>query len=321
MTSYQAGTHHRKDGARWARRIVLAATFGAAAGGIAFAAWNASGRPPLTAPLGAGPRRRVPDATATPTPKAPEGSGTHRVAPHLTAHQAAPQAPRQVSGTPAATTRPPRSTQEERPMIASSDPSTTPATTPAATTVTSTSRSHRKRHLERPRWTRRVAAATTVAVGLAVSGVAVAAWTVSGAGEGSAAAAEAADLSSVSFSVSDELYPGFIAAGTLTVTNTNPFPVKITAITFQNPTSTDTDEADISASCTIAIGGTTTDVRFLNLTSQNFVLAASSGAIEITLADIVEMDDDASNDCQNATFGADVVLTAASTTDAVNTGD
>jgi len=166
----------------------------------------------------------------------------------------------------------------------------------------------------RARWGRRLAAAATVAAGIAVSGVAFAAWTVGGSGEGSATASEAVDLASVSFAIDDELYPGFLASGTLSVTNPNPFPVKITAITFQSPEST-------AGGCTIAIGGTTTDVRFLNLTAQSFVLAATSGAVVIPLDDIAEMDGDAANACQNATFTADVVLTAASTTDAVNTGD
>jgi len=159
-----------------------------------------------------------------------------------------------------------------------------------------------------------VAAAATVAIGVAASGIAVAAWTVSGEGDGSAAASEAADLASVSFVIDDELYPGFIADGTLTVTNPNLFPVKITAVTFSDP-------ASDPVACTIAVGGTTTDVRFLNLTGLSFVLAAESGAVEIDLTDIVEMDGEASNDCQLATFTADIVLTAASTTDAVNTGD
>jgi hypothetical protein len=166
----------------------------------------------------------------------------------------------------------------------------------------------------RSRWTRRAAAAAIVATGIAASGVAFAAWTVAGAGAGSAGAAEASDLASVTFAIGDDLYPGLLADGKLTVTNPNPFPVKITAVTFQNPVSDPT-------ACTVAIGGTATDVRFINLTSQGFVLAASSGAVEITLPGIVQMDEEASNDCQSATFTADVVLTAASTTDAVNTGD
>jgi hypothetical protein len=169
-------------------------------------------------------------------------------------------------------------------------------------------------HPNRSRWTRRVAAAAAVAIGVVASGVAVAAWTVGGSGDGSAAAAEAADLSAVSFSIDDELYPGFLADGTLTVTNTNPFPVKITAITFASP-------ATLADGCEVAVGGTTADVRFLNLSDQNFVLAAASGVVNITLAEIVQMDDEASNACQNATFTAEVVLTAASTTDPVNTVD
>jgi len=166
----------------------------------------------------------------------------------------------------------------------------------------------------RSRWTRRVVAAATVAIGITASGIAVAAWSVSGAGTGTAGAAEADNLASVSFAIDDDLYPGFIADGTLTVTNPNPFPVKITAITFAEPESSE-------AGCDVAIGDTEKDVWFTNLTAQSFVLAATSGAVEITLPSIVRMNDGASNDCQNATFTADIVLTAASTTDAVNTGD
>jgi len=168
----------------------------------------------------------------------------------------------------------------------------------------------------RSRWTRRIAAAATVTIAVAASGVAIAAWNVGGSGTGAATAAEAASLNNISFALDEEtlLYPGFKGDGTLTVTNPNPFPVVITAITF-------TGSESSAAECSVSHDGSAADVMFLDQADTEFVLAANSGAVSIVLEDVIEMAVLAADECQNQTFDATVGLAAASTNLAVNTGD
>jgi hypothetical protein len=157
----------------------------------------------------------------------------------------------------------------------------------------------------RSRWTRRVAAAATVAIGIAASGVAFAAWNVTGTGDGAATAANAENLVIENFVLSAALYPGLTTGGTLTVSNPNLFPVNITDVAFGT-----LDITNAGDDCTIVLS----QVTFTNVTGAELFLAADTENIDLTLTDIVTMGSGANDDCQGATFTAPITLTAESTT-------
>ena len=157
----------------------------------------------------------------------------------------------------------------------------------------------------RSRWTRRLAAASTVAVAVVASGVAFAAWQVTATGAGEATASTATEITNAALTISTSLYPGLVTNGTVLVNNENLFNVAIKGVTFSNV------ESSVGG-CTVAIGGTEADVRFTNLTGLTLVIAAETEST-ITLPDFIEMDEEAANACQGATFTADVTLTAEST--------
>lgn len=157
----------------------------------------------------------------------------------------------------------------------------------------------------RSRWTRRIAAAATVAMGLAASGVALAAWNVTGEGSGAVAATSALSLEIDGFALDAALYPGLTTGATLTVSNPNAFPVSITTVEFGTIV-----VSNAGAGCTLAAS----EVTYTDLSNQTLFLAAATDNIELELANVATMGSGANTDCQGATFTAPITLTAESTT-------
>jgi hypothetical protein len=157
----------------------------------------------------------------------------------------------------------------------------------------------------RSRWTRRLAAAGTVAVAVVASGVAFAAWQVTATGDGTATASTATEIEDAVLSISADLYPGLVTNGTVLVDNPNPFNVAIKGVTFSNVESS-------APGCAAVVGGTDEDVRFTNLTGLTLVIPAND-EVTITLPDFIRMDEGAADACQGATFTADITLDAEST--------
>jgi hypothetical protein len=154
------------------------------------------------------------------------------------------------------------------------------------------------------RWGRRAAAATAATATLALSGMAVAAWNVTGAGSGSAEAASAQNLVIEDFELAVALYPGLTTNGTLTVTNPNPFPVRITDIEFGTLVIT-----GAGPGCSIVAS----QVTFTDVTGASLFLAADTEDIELVLTNVATMGSGADDDCQGATFTAPIDLIAEST--------
>ena len=125
----------------------------------------------------------------------------------------------------------------------------------------------------------------TVAVLLA-GGVAFAAWTSTGSGTGSATAGSAVELT-VAGNEATGLYPTGTVAGTVTVTNPNPYAVTISSIDFTGATT----EADGCEASTVTVA---------DLSGLSEVLTASGG--DHTFAVEVSMSNDATDECQGATF-------------------
>ena len=142
--------------------------------------------------------------------------------------------------------------------------------------------------------------AATVAA-LTVGGIAAANWTVPGSGAGGATATTVADLT-VSISAASELYPGATVDGALTVENENPFPVRITAVTFSGDVVV-TDGGD----CTPANSGVTfTD----NITGLTIDVPANAEEFASALEDAITMSTSSNTACQGKVFSRPFTITA-----------
>jgi hypothetical protein len=160
-------------------------------------------------------------------------------------------------------------------------------------------------HSDARRWAPRLIVLAAIVAGFALSGVAFAAWTLSGEGTGEADAATAIDLTVIGFELDAALYPGLTTDATLTVTNTNPFPVLITAVTFDD---------DVQVTGGTGCTALNSEVAFSDLSALELYLAPNATAIELTLVDVVTMGDGANTGCQAASFADGFTLQAQSTT-------
>ena len=151
---------------------------------------------------------------------------------------------------------------------------------------------------------------------IAISGVAFAAWTSRGEGQGSATALRAVDLSTSVATPVAGLYPGGSADLSITVNNPNPYPVSVTAI-----------EPDPERGISVFGRGCESDNVTFSITGGSFgatpgvlsvpvsvaaKVGSTPGTSPITLTRAVRMVADADNDCQGATFTVPVVVTGAS---------
>jgi hypothetical protein len=146
--------------------------------------------------------------------------------------------------------------------------------------------------------TKKAAAAfVATAIGLA-AGAGFAAWTTDGEGSGRARAATAQDVTVNATNGTADLYPGTTAGDVhFTLTNPNPYPVEFTAMT--SGTVTSSDPVDCPA----------TNVTVDDAPSISVTVAANTTSTAQSIADVVNMDADAPDDCQGVSF--DVVLTLA----------
>ena len=144
-------------------------------------------------------------------------------------------------------------------------------------------------------------------VGLAsvvVAGIAIASWTVSGSGTGyaQASSASALTLADASANTTADLYPGATGAVKLKVSNPNPFPVRITAVSGNGAIT-----SDKGAACNASTG-----VTFTNQSALTLDLLANETSKVFTLAGAVAMTNASDNSCQGAIFSIPVSLTAVS---------
>lgn len=150
---------------------------------------------------------------------------------------------------------------------------------------------------------RRLVGGGITVVVLVAAGLAYAAWTASGTGSGYAKAgtAQALTTTDVSATTVADLYPGTNGNVKISITNPNPYPVRVTSITG-NGTIT-------------AAGGigtcTTTGVTFTNQTGLTIDVPAN-GSQAATLNNAASMSNASENGCQGATFTIPVSLSGAS---------
>lgn len=140
----------------------------------------------------------------------------------------------------------------------------------------------------------RAVVVTAVGVSIAGLGIAYAAWTVQGTGEGFAQAGTAQELTVDGYTTGDNLlYPGGSGDVNFTVNNPNPFPIRVDGVFQQDATSITSD----SAACDSAGN----DVSFNPTDALDGYVDANSSA-DFVLADGASMGFNSNDACQDAIF-------------------
>lgn len=169
------------------------------------------------------------------------------------------------------------------------------------------------------KWTRR-AAAIGVASGVLFSGgVAYAFWSVTGSGNGTAAAGSASPLTITAGSAPGSLLvPGGQADVKLVITNKNKANVSISALTLSNTGIagyTDNTFGTAKTGCT-ATGVSWTSGAGSHTLSSPIVVGANGGTYTLTLTNGAQMSTSSDDGCQNAVFNMPVSgVTAVVTSD------
>lgn len=165
----------------------------------------------------------------------------------------------------------------------------------------------------RPR--RHLATLVTVSAVLAVlmgAGVAYAAWTATGTGTAGAKATTFQPLTVSAGTTTAQLYPGGSGDAVVSITNPNPFAVKITQVS-QDSTPGKFVSSDLSANCTDASGSThPTGVTLTTATGTPLASVPANSTASITLTGKVTMSAASDTGCQGATFAIPVTVTATS---------
>ncbi|GAA0416476.1 hypothetical protein Aca07nite_08880 [Actinoplanes capillaceus] len=149
-----------------------------------------------------------------------------------------------------------------------------------------------------PKYTKRSVALITAGVVAVSGGAAWAAWTILGDGSATATAGTAAELDITGTSIT-ALVPGGTSDVTLTVSNPNTFPVKVTSLEFVSITTTKSG-CDAAANVEFASEALpTSPATALDVPAKT---GTTNGSKEITVAGALRMVSDADDDCQGASF-------------------
>ena len=143
---------------------------------------------------------------------------------------------------------------------------------------------------------------------LVVGSLAYAAWTVNGTGTGAASATSAVNLSLTPGSPADALFPGASADVATTITNSNPFPVHVTAISL--------DSGQGSAGFAVDGGHSGCNINTLSFSAQTNGGSGwdipANDSIDVDASDAIAMGSGANDSCQGAAFTVYLTATAVS---------
>ena len=166
---------------------------------------------------------------------------------------------------------------------------------------------------------RRVGVVVAVTILLTGGGVAVASWTATGTGQGSARAANVTGLVVSAGTPLGALYPlpadatpstgygsGTTGSVATTVTNPNPFPVTITSATVGSVTTSPLTGRTCAAGSVLPTASAPITL------SPPVTLAANSGPTAVTVPGALHMVSTAEDGCQGATVPVPVTVTGAS---------
>jgi hypothetical protein len=148
---------------------------------------------------------------------------------------------------------------------------------------------------------RKTLALAMAIVGLLAAGIAFAAWTASGDGEGYAQATTAQPLTTVDVSADTvaTLYPGATGDVALSISNPNDYAVQVTDVARNDAIAADNVNCNAGSVTFEDQSGLTLDVP-------------ANGSAVFTLSGSVSMDGTANDDCQGAVFTIPVTLTGSS---------
>ena len=157
------------------------------------------------------------------------------------------------------------------------------------------------------RVSKKLAVATTVAA-LAVVGLVYAAWTTNGSGSGYAKAGTAQALSTIDVSagISATLYPGGTGDVVIKISNPNPYPVTVTAVSANGSVTPDGAHSGCSPS-----GVTFTNQTGLSI-SVPAKVGATNGETQTSLTGAAAMSNASVDACQGAVFTIPVTISGAS---------
>ena len=147
-------------------------------------------------------------------------------------------------------------------------------------------------------FTRRSTAAVVATLALVGTGIAFAAWTSTGTGNGSADATSATDLT-VTVGNASGLYPTGSKTATFTVTNPNPYDVKLTG-------------ADAATNFDVDAGHSGCNLSSLSSAAQTLTDVIPAGGTSSSHTVTVSMDNTANDFCQGADFSFDLTVHGAS---------
>lgn len=139
--------------------------------------------------------------------------------------------------------------------------------------------------------------------GMIAGGIAYSAWNSGGTGSATSQAQSAQDLTTVDVSATTPatLYPGATGDASISISNPNSYPVRVTDVAASGAI-----VSDQGAACDASTGVTFTDQGSLTLD------VPAGDTATFTLAGAVSMSNASDNDCQGAVFTIPVTLTGAS---------
>ena len=143
---------------------------------------------------------------------------------------------------------------------------------------------------------------------VSMAGIAFAAWTATGGGDGSAQSEANQNVTFSSSTVVTKMFPTGSGSIDFTVANPNHYGVRLSAITVGNIYDiADVTKADVTTSCAL------TYTAPASYTGANFLVAHDATAQVVHLVGALGMGNGAANSCANKTFG--VVLSATTTSE------
>ena len=147
-------------------------------------------------------------------------------------------------------------------------------------------------------------AVTTVVLASAGVSAAYAAWSINGLGAAGAKAGTAVALTATTSTPSgastDLLYPGLSNHLSVTITNPNPFSVRVASISLATQTAPTSVVSPANVSCTTLTALVTTSA--VSLTGLSIPIAANASATYVTTTSPVAMGLGSDDGCQGAAF-------------------